>query len=77
MPTKWQFARKGGHYQLKQVSLNNGWHEFVGEVALSFARLLVHTPRVSSSVKILTVAGSITMRAQIRVGAGVMIHAPI
>jgi predicted RNA-binding Zn ribbon-like protein len=41
MPTKWQFARKGGHYQLKQVSLNSDWHEFIGEVALSFARLLI------------------------------------
>ena len=41
-PSKLHLVRAGEHYQLQQVPLNNDWHWVLGEVARSFATLLVH-----------------------------------
>jgi len=44
-PSKMHLVRAGEHYQLQQVPLNNDWHWVLGEVAASFATLLVqHDP---------------------------------
>ncbi len=43
-PTRWHLVRTGKHYQLQQVSLHTDWNEVLGEVALSFTRLLVRDP---------------------------------
>ena len=43
-PHKMCLVRGGQHYQLQQVPLNHEWDHVLGEVALSFARLLVRDP---------------------------------
>lgn len=44
IPTKWHLASNGANFQLKQIPLNSGWPELLGETALSFARLLMEDP---------------------------------
>jgi len=39
-PSRWHLVQDGVQYQLQLLSVNAGWESVVGEVALSFARLL-------------------------------------